>query len=197
MLCVGYFPQSQISESIPTCSWFRNLSLSFPLFKPSFNLNFSPPQKFKMEDIGLGADWHNEKQPLTSPSHDWQPTTPSEPRSPPTTGTARNTGEYSRLWKSPTFLQSQRTSSETIRVSLEEPPAKYIGSEMNKALHRQRLSMSELGESRPAVGKGGIWSWITNRGRTGICWWITEYFWIFVSYGCVCGMSAPGSLLVE
>lgn len=146
-----------------------------------------------MEDINLGADWHSEKQPLTSPSHGWRTTTPPGPRSPPTPVTARNTGEYSRLWRSPTFLQSQRTSSETVRVSLEEPPAKYIGVEMNKALHKHRMSMSESGDSRPTVRNGGLWSWVTNRERTGILWWISEYVWILVSYGCLVGMSDPGS----
>lgn len=151
-----------------------------------------PTHIVKMENIDLGANWHNEKQPLTSPSHDWRTTTPPGPRSPPTTGTARNTGEYSRLWRSPTFLQSQRTSSETVRVSLEEPPAKYIGAEMNKALHRQRLSMSEPGGSRPTVRNGGFWACTPDRGRMGVFWWISEYVWIVVSFGCLAGMFVFG-----
>ena len=164
---------------------------SLLLFTTSFNFDFKflSSQPVKMEDTNLTADWHNEKQPLTSPSHDWQTSTPPGPRSPPTSSAARNTGEYSRLWRSPTFLQSQRTSSETVRVSLEEPPAKYIGVEMNKALHKNRISMSESGDGRPAVRNRKFWSWITNRERTGILSWMPEHLWILASYGCMMGIS--------
>ncbi|KAM7221972.1 Protein of unknown function (DUF3176) domain containing protein [Rhypophila decipiens] len=136
-----------------------------------------------MEDVHLGDDSHAhmpERQPLTctprqyQQNHQWRPTTPNMTSPPPLTNTSlmpprRATGEFSRQWKSPPTA-SARTSSETIRpppspssISSGDTaalPRKYIGPEMNKVLHRHRLSvesgMHELAE-------------VDSRGW-GYCW---------------------------
>ena len=55
--------------------------------------------------------------------------------------------------------------------------------------------MSDLGGGRPAVRNGGSWSCTPSRERTGLLWWVPEYVWILVSYGCLLGMSAPRAFM--
>ncbi|KAK4217443.1 hypothetical protein QBC37DRAFT_449565 [Rhypophila decipiens] len=152
-----------------------------------------------MEDVHLGDDSHGhmpERQPLTctplqyQQNHQWRPTTPNMTSPPPLTNTSpmpprRATGKFSRQWKSPPTA-SARTSSETIRpppspssISSGDTaalPRKYIGPEMNKVLHRHRLSV----ESGMVIGRRSERDSIMNRrGRktlasTSLLRWIPE-----------------------
>ncbi|KAM7190085.1 Protein of unknown function (DUF3176) domain containing protein [Rhypophila sp. PSN 637] len=135
-----------------------------------------------MEDLDLGSHAHENQPLTSTPptppyniqyyqqNPQWRPTTPNM-ASPPLTNTTspmprRATGEFSRQWKSPPtaagfYLGSARTSSETIRPPSRSSissagdtalPRKYIGPEMNRVLHRHRLSVES---GRIVIGRPG------------------------------------------
>ncbi|KAK3317722.1 hypothetical protein B0T19DRAFT_488907 [Cercophora scortea] len=110
-----------------------------------------------MADI---MSFHEQQQPLTYHMRDG----PLPPSPPP----ERSPGDYSRLWRSSPYVE--RTSMETI--TYDEPPAKYIGPEMKKALLRRRKPAHKLPRNSRLL-------------RQSMLWWLPEVGWMAMGLICV------------
>lgn len=129
----------------------------------------------------------------------------------PTSGRERGLGSRGQV-AFPPSPPSQRTSSETMRPPPSRRssissvrsaaqaeaalPKKYISPEMNKVLHRHRLSDSGIvigrgsafGENTRGRRTGRFWHWGNSIASTSILRWLPEIVWILLSASCFIGM---------